>query len=105
VKSVRDIAIDLHVSEERVRIWIRSGKMKASKKDGCWTVKDEDFMIFLADRPKYNNRYFIETFGHRPPAKVSKRAEKLLSNEPRQDKHGLKHLLSDINNHIGDDLK
>jgi excisionase family DNA binding protein len=102
MKTVQDVANALHIGEEQVRRWIRSGKLQAYKKDNCWTIKDEDFLIFLADRPKYNSIYFLETFGHKPPSKISKRAEKILDCELQQNKHGLKRLIRDINEQIGD---
>jgi hypothetical protein len=41
-------------------------------------------MIFLAEHPKYEQIYFVETFGHKPPVRVSKKTEKIMM-QPKQE--------------------
>ena len=53
--TVRDISQCLIVSEEQVRRWCRSGKLKSvkySKKEG-YIIEELDFIEFLDNHPKY----------------------------------------------------
>lgn len=57
--TVKDISKMLSISEETVRRWIRSGKLKSnmnSRKDGNFVYKS-NFCRFLKQNPKYNHRY------------------------------------------------
>ena len=53
--TVKDISQYLIVSEEQVRRWCRSGKLKSvkySKKEG-YIIEELDFIEFLDNHPKY----------------------------------------------------
>ena len=53
--TVKDISQCLIVSEEQVRRWCRSGKLKSvkySKKEG-YIIEELDFIEFLDNHPKY----------------------------------------------------
>lgn len=45
-----EIAFRLHVSEETVRRWIRTGQLKADDSSGKYLVKEEDLQQFLQKR-------------------------------------------------------
>lgn len=50
--TVKDIADELKVSEETVRRWVRTGKLKGTK-----SSKKEGFVIFREDYLKFTNNY------------------------------------------------
>lgn len=59
--SVLDIAKEFDVRKETVRVWIKSGKLKAtlkSRRNG-YLVTEEDFNEFIASREKESNGYSI----------------------------------------------
>ena len=57
--TIKDISKLLDVSEEQVRRWCRSGKLKSSKhsrKKG-YIIEKCDFFTFLDDYPKYKKAF------------------------------------------------
>jgi hypothetical protein len=51
---VRDVADKLHVHEETVRRWIRTGRLLAEKSSRDFVIAPENLESFLTANPKYD---------------------------------------------------
>ena len=78
--TIKDISNLLNVSEEQVRRWCRSGRLKSlkhSRKKG-YVIEKCDFFAFLNDNPKYKKALDLGSDNNTP--------NKIHSLETRLDK-------------------